>query len=165
MQEKTVRDSGSGPRWAPADAGARVVLSARTRCGAWVIRHRSSDPRECVCFDSDGGFHPRDPDYTVNGKLGPGAALNKIFNKGNTAHAVAGTTPISAEEGFIKLLARRAGDPLRGIGAYDATLTVKAASGAFKSQAMDLFAYRAIRGSARAVIASLTRHARNAVSF
>jgi hypothetical protein len=70
---------------------------------------------------------PRDTIFNANGKLDPTPVINAVFRNGR-APSKAGRTPLSVEEGLIRLFANRAADPDTGAGVFDSTISVSAAS-------------------------------------
>ena len=108
-------------------------------------------------IDANGSFQARDQEYNPANKLDPSIILGMLFKGGEAKTSYTGDLGISVEEGILKLLARTAADPKKGIGAFDALLSTKVAAGQFKATAVRRIAYHVIRGTAKASLEVLNR--------
>lgn len=107
-------------------------------------------------FDSHGAFAPREVSKSSTPGLDPTPLLARLYPNG--APPQGDTIGHSAEEQLIKLVSLDAARRDRGHpGAFDARLATRAAAGMFTREKLRMLAYKAIRGSARAHLASIRR--------
>ena len=107
-------------------------------------------------IDAHGAFAPRAVTKSSTPGLDPTALLARLYPNGAPPQGT--TIGHSAEEQLIKLVSLDAARRDRGhSGAFDARLAARAAAGMFTREKLRMIAYKAIRGSARAHLASIRR--------